>query len=207
MQAEEAKRAGVQAPIFHSNHGGGTFVPKLDRKALSRAQKLHTKHGVAVSSTTNPANMETSGMAGTVDRASSISLGNIYGNEDNVQGTWGEMGYDGSTHNPMSGNGPQSDYDNRTSAGVDNTMVYDNQDMEIGGMQNYDDQSGYWAEDGQWYTYEDASGGAYRSSGSYGNNVDDSMAAGGSTHNPMADMEDNQVFEDEAAVATSSHDT
>merc|ERR1712146_23799 len=212
MQAEEAKRAGVQSPMFHSQHGGGAYVAKLDNKAIVRTQKLHTKHGVAVGNTN--ANLESRNSSSNkadaaAPRASSISLDGIYAADENLQGTWGDMGYDGSTHNPLSGNGPQGSFDNRTSAGVENTMIYNDEDMEVGGMQDYsDEQNGYWAEDGQWYTYEEASGGAYKSSEYYGSNgADDSMAAGGSAHNPMAYEADEQVFDDEAAVARPSYAT
>lgn len=202
MQAEEAKRAGVQAPMFHSQHGPGANVAKLDNKALSRTNKLHTKHGVTI----NTSNAKKEGAA-----ESSDDFGAIYDNEDNLQGTWGEMGYDSSTHNPLSGNGPHEEpqentFEVRDSAVVDGTDIYGDQDMEGGGMYyGSGNQDGYLAEDGQWYPNEGSNQNPmadYNQDGYWG---DDGQwyANEESTHNPMADMNDNQAFDDEEAVAKS----
>ncbi len=190
MQAEEAKRAGVQAPMFHSDHGAGA---KLDRKAVTRANKLHTKHGVAISDATRPNLMQPEGPAsalGSVSRPSEMDMDVLYGDEDNIQGTWGDMGYVDSTHNPLAGGLPARD-----SATVDGTEFYGGEDS----------QNGYWAEDGQWYTYDESSGGAYRDSaggGHLGNDgVDDVIPGQGSTHNPLADQNNDQAFDEEGGLA------
>ncbi len=201
MQAEEAKRAGVQAPLFHSGHGAGA---KLDKKALTRADKLHTKHGVAISGTNRPSLMQPQGPVST-DRASALGrpsemdMDALYGGEDNIQGTWGDMGYDESIHNPMGGGGLAA------RASVDGTEFYGAQGSEQYDGGGGDNQNGYWAEDGQWYTYGESSGGAYRDSsmvGYFGNDgIDDAIPGQGSTHNPMADQNNDQAFDEEGGMA------
>ena len=104
------------------------------------------------------------------DRAPSISLSGIYGDDKTPKGNELSYGYRQKVnHKPSSGNSLQGNFDNSMGTRVDRMMSYDNQDIEVDGIQNYN---------GQW---DEERGGTHGSFDSYGGNALDDLI-----HNPLA---------------------